>query len=137
MKVHVLVRLEFKRSILTTVPFLVDTQMRRYAKLINWLPSPSGFEIRVHGLITEIIGCGLGLGQYSTREVRPAYLVTNRIGMLTGVFARIPPNLRFRVPRDFESHVWSLGEESWDLIHVQQACGSVSSWPELYQKIYQ
>jgi hypothetical protein len=41
------------------------------------------------------------------------------------------------VPRDYESHVWSLGEDSWDLIHVQQACGSVSSWPELYQKIYQ
>ena len=41
------------------------------------------------------------------------------------------------MPRDYESHVWSLGEDSWDLIHVQQACGSVSSWPELYQKIYQ
>jgi hypothetical protein len=48
---------------------------------------------------------------------------------------RIPPNLRFRVPRDYES-IWGLGEDSWDLIHVQMACGSVSSWPELYQKIY-
>ncbi|KAF2091023.1 LaeA-like protein [Saccharata proteae CBS 121410] len=48
---------------------------------------------------------------------------------------KIPPNLRFRVPRDYEGP-WSLGEDSWDLIHLQQACGSVSSWPELYQKIY-
>lgn len=49
---------------------------------------------------------------------------------------RIPPNLRFRVPRDYEGLVWGLGEDSWDLIHIQQGCGSVSSWPELYQKVY-
>ncbi|KAF2731559.1 LaeA-like protein [Polyplosphaeria fusca] len=49
--------------------------------------------------------------------------------------ARIPPNLRFRIPRDYESP-WTLGEDSWDLIHVRMACGSVTSWPELYQKIY-
>lgn len=51
------------------------------------------------------------------------------------ITSRIPPNLRFRVPRDYESP-WSLGEDSWDLIHCRMACGSVSSWPELYQKIY-
>lgn len=49
--------------------------------------------------------------------------------------SRIPPNLRFRVPRDYESP-WSLGEDSWDMIHLRMACGSVSSWPELYQKIF-
>ena len=48
---------------------------------------------------------------------------------------RIPPNLRFRVPRDYESP-WTLGEDSWDLIHLRMACGSVTSWPELYQKIF-
>lgn len=48
---------------------------------------------------------------------------------------RIPPNLRFRVPRDYESP-WLLGEDSWDLIHLRMACGSVTSWPELYQKIF-
>jgi hypothetical protein len=48
---------------------------------------------------------------------------------------RIPPNLRFRVPRDYESP-WALGEESFDLIHLSMACGSVSSWPDLYQKIF-
>jgi hypothetical protein len=49
--------------------------------------------------------------------------------------SRIPPNLRFRVPRDYES-LWSLGEESFDLIHVRMACGSVSSWSDLYQKAF-
>lgn len=48
---------------------------------------------------------------------------------------RIPPNLRFRVPRDYESP-WLLGEDSWDLIHLRMACGSVTSWPELYQKVF-
>ncbi|KAI8933804.1 Secondary metabolism regulator lae1, variant 3 [Plenodomus lindquistii] len=48
---------------------------------------------------------------------------------------KIPPNLRFRVPRDYESP-WLLGEDSWDLIHLRMACGSVTSWPELYQKIF-
>ncbi|RAR02792.1 s-adenosyl-l-methionine-dependent methyltransferase [Stemphylium lycopersici] len=64
------------------------------------------------------------------------------IGCGTGIWAidmadsrRIPPNLRFRVPRDYESP-WTLGEDSWDLIHLRMACGSVTSWPELYQKIY-
>lgn len=49
--------------------------------------------------------------------------------------ARIPPNLRFRIPHDYEAP-WTYGEDSWDLIHVQMACGSVSHWPELYQKIF-
>lgn len=48
---------------------------------------------------------------------------------------RIPPNLRFRIPRDYESP-WTLGQDSWDLIHLRMACGSVSSWPELYQNIF-
>lgn len=48
---------------------------------------------------------------------------------------RIPPNLRFRVPRDYMSP-WNFGEDSWDLIHLRMACGSVSSWPEMYQKVF-
>lgn len=55
--------------------------------------------------------------------------------MLTVSPCRIPPNLRFRVPRDYESP-WLLGEDSWDLIHLRMACGSVTSWPELYQKVF-
>jgi hypothetical protein len=54
---------------------------------------------------------------------------------LTFSASRIPPNLRFRLPRDYESP-WHLGEDSWDMIHIRMACGSVSSWPELYQKAF-
>jgi trans-aconitate methyltransferase len=82
------------------------------------------------------LGCGTGIWAI---DIADRYTNAEVVGLdLVNIQPeKIPPNLRFRVPRDFESHVWSLGEESWDLIHVQQACGSVSSWPELYQKIYQ
>ncbi|MCJ1309622.1 hypothetical protein MMC25_003282 [Agyrium rufum] len=49
--------------------------------------------------------------------------------------ASIPRNLRFRTPRDYESP-WTLGEDSWDLIHLQMAAGSVSSWPEMYDRVF-
>lgn len=55
-------------------------------------------------------------------------------GPLTAI--SIPPNLRFRVPRDYES-MWSLGEDSWDLIHLRMAYGGVGHWPEMYQKVFQ
>jgi hypothetical protein len=48
---------------------------------------------------------------------------------------KIPPNLVFHVPRDYESP-WTLGEDSFDMIHLRMACGSVSNWPYLYQKIF-
>lgn len=44
-------------------------------------------------------------------------------------------NLRFRVPQDFESP-WALGEDSYDLIHLRTGIGSVSSWPEIYQRVF-
>lgn len=46
----------------------------------------------------------------------------------------IPPNLRFKVPRDWESP-WSYGQDSFDLIHLRLGCGAVSSWPELFHNI--
>ncbi|KAI9785929.1 MAG: Secondary metabolism regulator lae1 [Geoglossum umbratile] len=47
----------------------------------------------------------------------------------------IPRNLRFHMC-DFESE-WTLGKESFDLIHLRQGCGSVSSWPLLYKRIFE
>ena len=42
--------------------------------------------------------------------------------------------MRFNAPRDYEG-IWSLGENSWDLIHLRLGCGSVSDWPELYRNV--
>ncbi|KAH8813337.1 S-adenosyl-L-methionine-dependent methyltransferase [Xylogone sp. PMI_703] len=48
---------------------------------------------------------------------------------------RIPPNLTFN-QRDIESPWHGMDLDSWDLIHVRMLNGSITSWPELYQKIY-
>ncbi|KAF2668219.1 LaeA-like protein [Microthyrium microscopicum] len=80
------------------------------------------------------VGCGTGIwaidiaDRYPTAEVLGLDLVNIQP-------EKIPPQLRFRVPIDHEGP-WTFGEESWDLIHIQQACGSISSWPELYQKAF-
>lgn len=80
------------------------------------------------------LGCGTGIWAI---DMADKYLQAEVVGLdLSNIQPeRIPPNLRFRVPRDFESP-WSLGEDSWDLIHIRMACGSVTSWPELYQKVF-
>ncbi|KAI9803611.1 MAG: Secondary metabolism regulator lae1 [Sarcosagium campestre] len=48
---------------------------------------------------------------------------------------RIPSNLRFRIPQDYEAP-WALGEASFDLIHLRQGNGSVSCWPDLYSNVF-
>ncbi|KAI9815829.1 MAG: hypothetical protein M1832_005243 [Thelocarpon impressellum] len=48
---------------------------------------------------------------------------------------RIPENLSFKIPQDFESP-WLLGEETYDMIHLRSGCGSVSSWPHMYRKVF-
>lgn len=47
----------------------------------------------------------------------------------------IPKNLRFSIS-DFESE-WALGRDSFDLIHLRHAIGSVSSYPALFRKVFE
>lgn len=47
----------------------------------------------------------------------------------------LPPNIDLYPDIDYESP-WALGENSFDLIHLQMGLGSVGNWPLLYQKIY-
>ena len=49
--------------------------------------------------------------------------------------SRIPPNLRFKIPIDYEG-MWTFGQDSFDLIHIRMAYGGVSTWPELYNKVF-
>ncbi|KZF21952.1 methyltransferase LaeA [Xylona heveae TC161] len=85
----------------------------------------------------RILDLGTGTGIWAI-DMADKYLDAEVLGMdLSNIQPeKIPPNLRFRIPRDYESP-WYLGEESWDLIHLRMGAGSVSSWPELYQKIFQ
>ncbi|KAK3201700.1 hypothetical protein GRF29_164g301573, partial [Pseudopithomyces chartarum] len=80
------------------------------------------------------LGCGTGIWAI---DMADKYLNSEVYGLdLVNIQPeKIPPNLRFRVPRDYESP-WALGEESFDLIHLRMACGSITSWPEMYQKVF-
>lgn len=44
-----------------------------------------------------------------------------------------PLNCSFYSPRDYESP-WVLGEGSWDFVHLQMGCGSVTDWRSVYHK---
>lgn len=70
-------------------------------------------------------------------NIQPAQYVFIHLSPLDlpNLASRIPPNVRFQIPFNFEGF-WSLGQDSWDLIHLQMLCGSVSSWPNLYEKIF-
>ncbi|KAF1813886.1 LaeA-like protein, partial [Eremomyces bilateralis CBS 781.70] len=80
------------------------------------------------------LGCGTGIWAIDMADKFPHAEVVG-LDLVNIQPEKIPPNLRFRIPRDYEAP-WTYGEESWDLIHIQMGCGSVSSWPELYQKIF-
>lgn len=80
------------------------------------------------------LGCGTGIWAIDVAKRYPK-------GYILGVdLAPIqpsngPPNCEFQAPRDYESP-WMLGEDSWDMVHLQMGCGSVSNWPNLYRKVF-
>lgn len=45
-----------------------------------------------------------------------------------------PNNCQFDATSNFESP-WPLGEDPWDLIHLQMGCGSVVGWPNIGRRI--
>ncbi|CAI6339500.1 unnamed protein product [Periconia digitata] len=88
-----------------------------------------------HG-VPRILDLGCGTGIWAI-DMADRYLNSEVVGIdLVNIQPeKIPPNLRFFLPRDYESP-WTLGEDSWDMIHIRMACGSVSSWPYMYQKAF-
>ena len=80
------------------------------------------------------LGCGTGIWALDVAEKYPQTEVLgidlNRMGPNS-----LLDNVDIRVPVDYESP-WSLGQDSWDLIHLQMGLGSVSSWPSLFRKIF-
>ena len=79
------------------------------------------------------LGCGTGIWLLDMAEIYPD---AECLGV--DLHHMGPPsvldNVTLRGNMDYETP-WSLGERSWDLIHLQCALGSVSSWEQLYQKV--
>ncbi|RQM05186.1 hypothetical protein DH86_00004026 [Scytalidium sp. 3C] len=81
----------------------------------------------------EVLGLDLSLIQPEKYAIGKAQVLQTKHADIR--HDRIPPNLTFN-QRDIESPWHGMDLDSWDLIHLRMLNGSVTSWPELYQKIY-
>ncbi|KAJ9646871.1 hypothetical protein H2204_000563 [Knufia peltigerae] len=79
------------------------------------------------------LGCGSGIWMNKMARYLPnAEIVGLDLHYQAADF--VPPNVSIRAPWDYEAP-WALGEESWDMIHLQMGQGSVADWIGLYQKV--
>ncbi|KAK2768328.1 hypothetical protein FQN54_000181 [Arachnomyces sp. PD_36] len=92
------------------------------------IPPPSD-----HGPRVLDLGCGTGIWAMDMAKLyKDAYVVGIDLAAIQP--RNHPPNCDFYAPCDFESS-WTLGEDSWDYIHLRMGCGSISNWPTLYRKV--
>jgi len=79
------------------------------------------------------LGCGTGIWLI---EMSEKFQNTELLGVDLHAMgpASLPDNVEMRPAFDYETP-WALGEATWDIVHLQMALGSVSSWPHLYSKI--
>jgi SAM-dependent methyltransferase len=79
------------------------------------------------------LGCGTGIWMLEMasvfKNVEFVGVDIHRMGPET-----LEPNVVYAAPLDYEAQ-WSMGEKSWDLIHLQMGLGSVSNWQNLYRKV--
>ncbi|OJJ45620.1 hypothetical protein ASPZODRAFT_133477 [Penicilliopsis zonata CBS 506.65] len=80
------------------------------------------------------LGCGTGIWAIDVANKYPEAFVVG-VDLAPIQPPNHPKNCDFYAPFDFESP-WAMGEESWDLIHMQMGSGSVASWPNLYRRIF-
>ncbi|KAJ5361777.1 hypothetical protein N7541_002621 [Penicillium brevicompactum] len=81
------------------------------------------------------LGCGTGIwGIEMAKKFPDAFVVGCDLAPIQP--SNSPKNCDFYAPFDFESP-WTLGDDSWDIVHMQMAAGSVASWPSLYRRIHQ
>ncbi|EEP82232.1 LaeA protein [Uncinocarpus reesii 1704] len=79
------------------------------------------------------LGCGTGIW---AMDMARAYPKAEVFGIDLAPIQPVnpPSNCAFYSPRDYESP-WLLGEGSWDFIHLQMGCGSVTDWKNVYNKV--
>ncbi|KAJ5819316.1 Secondary metabolism regulator laeA [Penicillium riverlandense] len=80
------------------------------------------------------LGCGTGIWSIEVAQKYPESFVVG-VDLAPIQPQNHPKNCDFYAPFDFESP-WALGEDSWDLIHMQMGSGSIVSWPSLYRRIF-
>ena len=94
--------------------------------------------------LISVVGHRHRRGQHTACKVSPAVApqllprkpAPHHYGAYTLRISSIAPNVRFRVPLDFESPLWPFGADTFDFVHLRMACGGVTQWPELYHQIF-
>lgn len=80
------------------------------------------------------LGCGTGIWALDIANKNPQAHVVG-IDLAPIQPHNGPPNCDFYSSFDYES-LWEMGQNTWDIIHMQMASGSVVSWPSLYRRIF-
>jgi SAM-dependent methyltransferase len=80
------------------------------------------------------LGCGTGIWSIDVANKYPDSFVVG-VDIAPIQPTNFPKNCDFYAPFDFEAP-WTMGEDSWDIIHMQMGCGSVVSWPSLYRRVF-
>ncbi|KAJ5458421.1 hypothetical protein N7475_009809 [Penicillium sp. IBT 31633x] len=108
-----------------------------FHKLFTVARAEDGLIYAPHPPDSKILDLGCGTGIWSI-EVANKYPNSWVVGVDLAPIqpANFPKNCDFYAPFDFEAP-WAMGEDSWDIIHMQMGCGSVASWPTLYRRVFQ
>ncbi|KAJ5551757.1 hypothetical protein N7535_000300 [Penicillium sp. DV-2018c] len=80
------------------------------------------------------LGCGTGIWSIDVAVKLPHSWVVG-VDIAPTQPDVFPKNCDFYAPFDFEAP-WAMGENSWDIIHMQMGSGSVASWPSLYRRVF-
>ncbi|KAF8858641.1 S-adenosyl-L-methionine-dependent methyltransferase [Acephala macrosclerotiorum] len=84
----------------------------------------------------RILDIGTGTGIWVI-DMADKYINAEVVGVDVAMIqpAMIPLNSIF-TQMNFEEEWHGLGTGSWDLIHLRMLCGSVTNWPNLYEKAF-
>lgn len=107
-----------------------------FHKLMTVARASDGLIYAPHPANSRILdlGCGTGIWCIEVANKYPDSFVVG-VDLAPIQPANRPKNCDFHAPMDFEGP-WAMGEESWDLIHMQMGAGSVQSWASLYKRIF-
>jgi SAM-dependent methyltransferase len=81
------------------------------------------------------LGCGTGIWAIDVARKYPNAFVLG-VDLSPIQPPNIPKNCDFYAPWDYESPWASLGDNRWDVIHMQMGAGSVTHWPSVYKRIF-